>query len=324
MKLVFCGTPQFAVATLERLVEQGHEVALVVTQPDRPRGRGMEMAYSPVKQSALKLGLPVAQPEKIKSNAEFRSQLEAISPQALIVVAYGRIIPQWMIDLPPLGNLNVHASLLPKYRGAAPIQWAIAMGEQVTGVTIMRIDAGLDTGDILEQAEEAIRPDDTTLTLSPRLARLGADLMAETLPKLGRGEVSPRKQDDARATLAPILKREDGVLDFRRTAQENLNRLRGFQPWPGAHTSFRGKQLTVHGANVHECSSKTLAEGEIGTVGESVLVGCGNASILELFEVQVEGKKRMTARDFANGYRPQPGELLGTSANSANTPSTTH
>jgi methionyl-tRNA formyltransferase len=325
MKLVFCGTPQFAVATLERLVERGHEVELVVTQPDRPRGRGMEVAYSPVKQSALKMGLAVAQPEKIKTNSEFRAQLEAIGPQAIIVVGYGRIIPQWMMELASLGNLNVHASLLPKYRGAAPIQWAIAMGETVTGVTIMRIDAGLDTGDILAQAEESIRSDDTALTLGPRLAELGAELMADTLPKLERGEITPRKQDDARATLAPILKKEDGLLDFRRTARENLNRLRGFQPWPGAYTTFRGKMMTVHSARAHEKAGKSLTEGEIGAVGESLLVGCGRGSALELLEVQLEGKKRMSARDFVNGYRPQPGEMLGVqSINSASTPSTTH
>jgi methionyl-tRNA formyltransferase len=325
MKLVFCGTPQFAVATLERLVERGHEVALVVTQPDRPRGRGMEMAYSPVKQSALKLGLAVAQPEKIKTNAEFRGQLEAIGPRAIIVVGYGRIIPRWMIDLPPLGNLNVHASLLPNYRGAAPIQWAIAMGEKLTGVTIMRIDTGLDTGDILAQAEEHIRDEDTTMTLGPRLATLGAELMTETLPKLERGEIAPQKQDDARATLAPILKKEDGLLDFRRTARENLDRLRGFQPWPGVYTMFRGKKLTVHVARAQEQAGTAQGQGEIRTGGESVLVGCGYGSALELIEVQLEGKKRMSAHDFVNGYRPQPGETLGASSiNSANTSSTIH
>jgi methionyl-tRNA formyltransferase len=324
MKLVFCGTPQFAVATLERLVKHGHEVALVVTQPDRPRGRGMEVAYSPVKQSALKLGLPVTQPEKIKTNADFREQIETIGPQAIIVVGYGRIIPQWMIELPPMGNLNVHASLLPKYRGAAPIQWAIAMGEHVTGVTVMRIDAGLDTGDMLAQAEEHISGEDTAVTLGPRLAVLGAELMAATLPRLERGEITPQKQDDARATLAPILKKEDGLLDFRRTAQENLNRLRGFQPWPGAHTTFRGKQMTVHSARAQEKLEKTLGEGAIGMVGESVFVGCGRASTLELIEVQLEGKKRMRARDFVNGYRPHPGEMLGAApTDTATTSSTT-
>src|SRR3954471_24345915 len=174
MDLVFCGTPQFAVPALQALVDAGHQVRLVVTQPDRPSGRGMELAIPPVKQLAVKLGLPVTQPEKIKSNVEFRTQLEAIAPGAIIVVGYGRIIPQWMLDLPPLGNLNLHASLLPKYRGAAPIQWAIARGETVTGLTTMRIDAGLDTGDILLQQEVRIGPDETSEALSPPLSDIGA------------------------------------------------------------------------------------------------------------------------------------------------------
>ena len=299
-------------------MERGHDFALIVTQPDRPRGRGMEMTFSPVKQSALRLGLPVAQPEQIKTNSEFRAQLEEIGPQAIIVVGYGRIIPEWMIALPPLGNLNVHASLLPKYRGAAPIQWAIAMGEKRTGVTVMRIDAGLDTGDVLAQAEEPITADDTALTLGPRLAALGAELMAATLPKLERGEIKPQKQDDTRATLAPILKKEDALLDFRRTAKENVDRLRGFQPWPGAYTIFRGKKLTVHGARALENPTMALAEGRLGILGDSVAIGCGGGTALEPIEVQLEGKKRMSVRDFVNGYRPQPGEMLGASAISTN------
>src|SRR5882724_1280179 len=191
MTLLFCGTPRFAVPTLEKLVEAGHSVPLIVTQPDRPRGRGMELAISSVKESALRLGLPVIQPDKIKNNDEFRQQLSALRPDAIIVVGYGRIIPQWMIDLPRFGNLNLHASLLPKYRGAAPIQWAIARGESVTGVTTMRIDAGLDTGDILMQQELPIAPDDTAETLAPRLASIGADLMVETLRKLDNNEIRP-------------------------------------------------------------------------------------------------------------------------------------
>src|SRR3984893_2751001 len=187
MLLFFCGTPSFAVPTLEKLVAAGHSVPLVVTQPDRPRGRGMELAFSPVKDAALRLGIDVLQPPAIKSNTEFRESLAAIAPDAIIVVGYGRIIPQWMIDLPRLGNLNLHASLLPKYRGAAPIQWAIAHGESVTGVTTMRIDAGLDTGDILLQREMPITGDDTAETLAPRLAQIGADLMVETLHGLQSG-----------------------------------------------------------------------------------------------------------------------------------------
>jgi methionyl-tRNA formyltransferase len=208
--LVFCGTPAFAVPTLEKLVEAGFAVRLVVTQPDRPKGRHMELVPSAVKQRALQLNLPVSQPDKIRNNDEFRTHLTAIKPDAIIVVGYGRIIPSWMIDLPRLGNLNLHGSLLPKYRGAAPIQWAIARGESVTGVTTMRIDAGLDTGDILLQKEIPIAFHDTSETLSPRLAAIGADLMVETLRGLQTGSIQARPQDDAQATLAPILKKEDG------------------------------------------------------------------------------------------------------------------
>src|SRR6478672_10304485 len=192
LTLVFCGTPAFAVPTLEKLVEAGFSVPLVVTQPDRPRGRGMELALSPVKQRALQLGLQVSQPDKIKNNEDFRGQLARIAPDAIIVVGYGRIIPQWMIDLPPLGNLNLHASLLPKYRGAAPIQWAIARGESVTGVTTMKIDAGLDTGDILLQQQVSISPDDTSETLAPKLAAVGAELLIKTLRGLQDGNINPR------------------------------------------------------------------------------------------------------------------------------------
>ena len=308
MKLVFCGTPRFAVPTLEKLVTGGFEVRLVITQPDRPSGRGLELAHSPVKSRALELGLPVIQPDKIKNNEEFRAQLAALQPEAIVVVGYGRIIPQWMIELPPLGNINLHASLLPKYRGAAPIQWAIAMGETVTGVTTMRIDAGLDTGDILLQKEIPITREDTAETLAPRLAAVGADLMVETLRGLGAGVIQPHPQDHSRATLAPILKREDGLIDLRRSAREIINRLRGFQPWPGAFTNFRGKQLRVWAAKP---AAASLAPGEIKIEGDRLLVGCGQGSALEFLEVQLEGKKRMAARDFVNGYRPRSGEQLG-------------
>src|SRR5580700_476029 len=218
LKLVFCGTPGFAVPTLDRLVEAGFEVSLVVTQPDRPKGRGLELVASPVKQRAVQRGLPITQPERIKNHDDFRGQLTDLKPDAIIVVGYGRIIPQWMLDLPSLGNINLHASLLPKYRGAAPIQWAIARGETVTGVTTMKIDAGLDTGDILLQQEIPILPDDTAETLSPKLAAIGANLTVETLRGLQTGNIHPHKQDQAQATLAPILKKEDGLIDFSRPA----------------------------------------------------------------------------------------------------------
>jgi methionyl-tRNA formyltransferase len=308
LNLVFCGTPAFAVPTLEKLVEAGFGVRLLVTQPDRPRGRGMELALSPVKQRALQLGLPVSQPDKIKNNEEFRGQLAEIAPDAIIVVGYGRIIPPWMIEFPPLGNLNLHASLLPRYRGAAPIQWAIAGGESVSGVTTMRIDAGLDTGDILLQKEIPIASQDTAVTLAPRMAAIGADLMVETLRGLQAGTVRPRPQDHAKATLAPILKKEDGQIDFQLTAQAIVNRLRGFQPWPGAYTSFRGKNLHIWAAQPIE---RMLAAAEIVVESGHLIVGCG-VGALDLLEVQLEGKKRMLAADFVHGHPPRTGEKLGT------------
>lgn len=308
MELVFCGTPSFAVPTLDRLVEAGHHVALVVTQPDRPSGRGLEPAASPVKQRALALGLPVAQPDKIKSNDAFRAQLAALKPEAIIVVGYGRIIPRWMIDLPRYGNLNLHASLLPKYRGAAPVQWAIASGESATGVTTMRIDEGLDTGDILLQEEVAIASDDSSLTLAPRLAEVGARLMVETLRQLEADKLAARPQDHSRATLAPLLKKEDGRLDFTWTAIEIHNRVRGFQPWPGVHTTFRGKNLALW--TTQPVTGKGVPAGELRVEDARLLLGCGQNTTLEIIELQPEGKKRMPAHDFVHGYRPRDGERL--------------
>ncbi|MGA2744156.1 MAG: methionyl-tRNA formyltransferase [Candidatus Sulfotelmatobacter sp.] len=308
LNLIFCGTPQFAVPTLEKLVDADFRVHLVVTQPDRPKGRGLELVASPVKQSALKLNLPITQPDRIKTNDEFRAQLTALQPDAIIVVGYGRIIPQWMLDLAPLGNLNLHASLLPKYRGAAPIQWAIANGETVTGVTTMRIDAGLDTGDILQQRELAIAPNDTAETLAPRLAAIGADLMVETLRGLQAGSIRQHPQDNSKATLAPILKKEDGLVDFSRSASDILNRIRGFQPWPGAYTKFRGKTLQIiHARPTIDAVPPT----ELRADSNRLLVGSAHNTSLELLEVQLEGKKRTSAADFLRGYRPEPHEKLG-------------
>ena len=306
--LVFCGTPRFAVPTLEQLVEAGFRVPLVVTQPDRPKGRGLELVQSPVKQSALKLNLPITQPDRIKTNDEFRDQLTALKPDVIIVVGYGRIIPQWMLDLPPLGNINLHASLLPKYRGAAPIQWAIANGETITGVTTMRIDAGLDTGGILLQHEIPIAPDDTSETIAPRLASIGADLTVQTLRDLQAGNIQPRPQNNAVATLAPILKKEDGLVDFSRLASEIFNRIRGFQPWPGAHTKFRGKTLQILKAHP---AGESVPPAELRILANSLFVGCAQNTSLELLEIQLEGKKRSTAKDFLHGYRPSAGEKLG-------------
>ena len=291
MRLVFLGTPEFAVPTLEAIAAAGHEVLSVVTQPDRPKGRGNVLSASPVKQTALRLGLPVYQPERIR-RPEALAHLAALAPDAMVIVGYGQIIPQAVIDLAPLGIINVHASLLPKYRGAAPIQWAIASGETCTGVTTMRIDAGLDTGDILLMRETGIGPDETAPELSARLAPMGAELLVETLPGLASGAIVPRKQDNSQATLAPILKKEDGLIDFRRPALEIHNRVRGFQPWPGAYTTFRGQTLHVWKSRL------VSAAGARGLYAR-----CGDRTMLELVEVQLEGRKRVSGADFANGQR---------------------
>ena len=309
LTVVFAGTPRFAVPTLEMLVGRGFDVRLVITQPDRQSGRGMELTASPVKQSASRLGIPITQPATIKNNEAFRTQLAELKPDAIVVVGYGRIIPQWMIDIPRFGNLNVHASLLPKYRGAAPIQWAIALGEKVTGVTTMRIDAGLDTGDILLQGEIPIESEDTSVTIVPKLAAVGAQLMIDTLNQLRAGTLHARPQDHELATLAPILKKEDGRVDFQRSAIDNWNRLRGFQPWPGAFTSFRGKNLQILSVRPIE---RSVPPGLMKVENHLPIVGCGFASSLELHELQIEGKKKMSGLDFVNGYRIQDGETLGT------------
>lgn len=307
LNLVFCGTPQFAVPTLERLVESGFDIRLLLTQPDRPKGRGLELVASPIKEAALRLGLPIYQPDKIKNNEELKSKLGEINPDAVIVVGYGRIIPKWMLDLPKHGNINLHASLLPKYRGAAPIQWAIANGETVTGVTTMQIDEGLDTGDILLQKEWPIASDDTAMTLAPGLAQIGGDLMVETLRGLEAGTIAARAQNDVHASLAPILTKEDGRIDFTRIAQEVYNRFRGFQPWPGAFTTFRGKGLNIA---LMKIASEISPYGHLLVKGGQLFVGCGAGSSIELLEIQPEGKKRMRASDFIHGYRPQMGETL--------------
>jgi len=313
VKLVFCGTPRFAVPTLDALLRSGHEIALVVTQPDRPVGRSQEMAAPAAKQSALTAGLAVTQPEKIRNNEEFHARLEAIAPEAIVVVAYGRIIPPWMLELPRLGCINLHASLLPKYRGAAPIQWAVAMGETVTGNTTMLLEQGLDTGPILLRQEMVIGPDETAVELLDVLAERGAQLMVETLKGLAGGSVTPKPQDDARATLAPLLSREDGRMDFAvRTAEELRNRWRGFQPWPGAFTTLDGKKLLVHRMKVAKSDHDALAEpGEVRVADGKILVACAQGTWLELVELQLEGRKHLQAAEFLRGIQLKTGARLG-------------
>ncbi len=283
MRLVYLGTPAFAVPTLERMVEAGHQVLSVVTQPDRPRGRGQQLAQSPVKEAAMRLGLPVYQPERVR-RPEALEYLRSLQADAMVVVGYGQIIPQSVIDLVANGIVNVHASLLPKYRGAGPIQWSVINGETRTGVTTMRIDAGLDTGDMLLKAETEIGPDENAVELGQRLAAMGAGLLVKTLD--GLAEIVPEKQDNAQATYAPMLRKEDGLIDWNWPAETIHNRVRGLQPWPGAYTMFRGQRLYLW---------KTRMDS-----GRLIPV-----------EVQLEGRKRMAASDFANGQRISENELWG-------------
>jgi methionyl-tRNA formyltransferase len=321
MRLIFLGTPAFAVPTLEAIVKAGHEVAAVLTQPDRPSGRGQNAAASPVKQAALRLGLTVYQPERVR-RPEAVEYLRGIPSEAMVVVGYGQIIPQAAIDLAPLGIINVHASLLPKYRGAAPIQWAIVRGETRTGVTTMRIDAGLDTGEMLLKAETEIGLEENAVELGARLAAIGADLLVETLEGLGTGSIVAEKQDHAQATLAPLLKKEDGAIDWSQPAQAIHNRVRGLQPWPGAQTWFRGVPLHVwktkspargsgadgpRGYPVRPTSAKT--PGRVLNL-KPLVAACGEG-VLELLEVQLEGRKRISAADFANGQRLTDNDILG-------------
>jgi len=316
LRLVFCGTPSFAVPTLEALLGAGHQVALVVSQPDRPVGRERQLTAPPVQQTALAAGLAVLQPDKIRSNTEFRAQLEAISPDAIVVVAYGRILPRWMLALPRLGCINLHASLLPKYRGAAPIQWAVANGETETGNTTILLEEGLDTGPVLLQQSMPIAAEQTAAGLFPVLARAGAPLMVETLGGLADGTIRPRPQDDSLATLAPLLDREDGRMDFAlHSALELKNRWRGFQPWPGAFTAVDGKKLIVHRLDVANGSGVGLpapgAPGRIHIEGHRFFVACTGNTWLELLELQLEGKKRLGAAEFLRGAPIQAGGRLG-------------
>jgi len=303
MRVVFLGTPSFAVPTLEGLVAARHDVVCVVTQPDRPRGRGHQLTASPVKEAALRLGLRVYQPERIR-RPEAVAVLADLRPDAMVVVGYGQIIPQSAIDIPPHGIINVHASLLPKYRGAGPVQWAIANGETRTGATTMRIDAGLDTGDMLLKAETGIGPEENAVELGARLAAMGATLLVETLERIA--SIVPQKQDAAQATYAPLLKKEDGLIDWRQPAQTIHNRVRGFQPWPGAYTRFRGQQL-------HIWKSRVVAK-QKGAAGQllphPLRVVCGEGA-LELIEVQLEGRKRISAEAFANGQHIGGRDILG-------------
>jgi methionyl-tRNA formyltransferase len=318
MRLVFCGTPQFAVPTMSHFLGQSDfEIAAVITQPDRPRGRGQEVSFSPVKQTALAAGIPVHQPEKIRA-PEAQDLLQKIAPDVIVIIAYGQIIPARLLPIPQLGWINLHASLLPKYRGAAPINWAIVNGDRKTGVTTMRIDAGMDTGEILLQQEMGIGPSETAPELAKRMSELGAPLMVETLRGLSAGAVKPRPQSSEQASLAPMLKKEDGRIDWSRPAQEIFNRMRGFAPWPGAYTTFRGQTCHIWGepasnelGEQNARQSKTGVPGSLVVERDRAVVSCGDATYLRLLSVKLEGRKQVSAAEFANGAHLHSGEHFG-------------
>jgi len=311
MRIVFCGTPAFAVPSFQHLLAQSDfNVLAVITQPDRPRGRGHEMAESAVKQAATAAGIAVYQPEKVRV-PEVQQLLERLAPDAIVIIAYGQIIPARLLPIPRFGWINLHASLLPKYRGAAPINWAIANGETTTGVTSMRIDAGMDTGDILLRREISIGVDETAPELVARLAEFGAPLISETLRGLASGKLQPVPQDHAAATYAPMLRREDGRIDWTLPAVQIYNRLRGFAPWPGAFTAFRGQICHLWGEPVSNPEREKTAAGSPGTLAHAngvVRVACGDSTFLRVTSLKLEGRKQVSAAEFVNGIRLKPDE----------------
>lgn len=307
---MFLGTPEFAVPSLLALLDDGHRVERVYTQPDRPKGRGRQVAMSPVKVAALERGIPVEQPQRIKQ-AEVVDALHALGPDVMVVVGYGQLIAQNIIDIPRFGILNVHGSLLPKYRGAAPIQWAIANGETVTGVTTMQINAGLDTGDMLMRREMEIDPFETAPELAARMAKIGAAVLLETLDGLAAGRIAPQPQNDADATFAPILTKDHAKVDWSWSAKTIHNRARGFYPWPGAVTMLRGQPVRIWKTRPVEDLAVDFAAGTVLGNKGPLRVACGGGSVLEIVEGQLEGRKRVGGADLRNGLRLNEGERIG-------------
>jgi methionyl-tRNA formyltransferase len=309
LRIIFCGTPEFAVPSLRYLIAQPEfKIDAVVTQPDRPRGRGQALAISPVKEAAIEAGLPLFQPPKMRA-PEALDFFSNAAPDAVVIIAYGQIIPQRLIDIPRLGWINLHGSLLPKYRGAAPIQWAIANGEPSTGLTTMKIDAGLDTGPMLLKYETTIGADETAPQLSARLAVAGVPLIADTLRRLDRGEITPEPQESSKAIHAPPLEKENGRIDWSLSAPQIYNRMRGFDPWPGAFTTFREKTCHIWGRPTTQTESG--APGAIILLGGHLIIGCGEATALQVEFAQMEGRKRVTAAEFVNGARLISGDCFG-------------
>ncbi|MBR3516796.1 MAG: methionyl-tRNA formyltransferase [Lachnospiraceae bacterium] len=310
MKIVFMGTPDYAATALEAIITAGYEVTGVVCQPDKPKGRSGALAACPVKECALKYGLPVFQPERIK-RAEAVEELKKFPADVFVVAAFGQILSEEILTMPKYGCINIHASLLPKYRGAAPIQWCIVDGEQETGVTIMQMDAGIDTGDILFTRTVPITKEETGGSLFDKLSRAGAELIVEALPKIEAGDFTPQKQDEAQSNYARMLKKEDGEIVWHSTAEEIERLVRGMNPWPSAYTFYNGKQLKIWKAEALAESTNDLQPGTISGIGKSGFdIVCGNG-ILRVLEAQMEGKKRMSAVDFLNGRVLAVGDRLG-------------
>lgn len=309
MRIIYMGTPEFAVPVLESLVQSKHEVIAVITQPDKQKGRGKAVSFPPVKEKALEYGIPVYQPVKVKEPA-FMDFLETLQADCIVVTAFGQILPKRILDMPKYGCLNVHASLLPAYRGAAPMQWCIIDGQKETGITIMQMDVGLDTGDMLSKVVVPIEEKETGESLHDKMAVLGGPLLLETLEQAEAGTLNPEKQDDTKSCYAKMLTKELGLIDWKKSAVELERLIRGLNSWPSAYTSFRGKTLKVWEAEVMEQNSNSAVGQVVDISGGDIFVQTGNG-ILKLVEVQLEGKKRMKADAFLNGYRLEVGENLG-------------
>lgn len=305
-RIVFMGTPHFACPTLQMLIDRGENIVAAVTQPDRPKGRGQQMQHPPVKELALRHGIPVMQPLKVRA-PEAIDEIRGLDPDLIIVIAFGQILPKALLEIPRHGCINVHASLLPRYRGAAPINWCIINGEAETGITTMMMDVGLDTGDMLLKRSTAITPEDDASSLHDRLSLLGAETMSETLDLLGEGRLSPEKQDDSLSCYAPMLKKELGEINWNTSTTNIINLVRGVTPWPGAYTAIDGKIVKIH---------KVCAGSGRGTPGEILKAGktgveaaTSDGSII-IEELQLEGKKRLKAAEFLAGYRLEPGSFF--------------
>ena len=309
MRMVFMGTPDFAVPTLKRLIADGHEVVGVFTQPDKPRGRGYQLQPPPVKEVAMQAGIPVFQPLTFKDGVALHI-LQELAPEIIIVAAYGRILPQSVLDLPKYGCICVHGSLLPKYRGAAPIQWAVLNGEKEAGITTMQMDAGIDTGDMLLKRAVAVGENETAGELFDRLCAVGADLCAETIAQIQNGTLTPEKQNDALSCYAPMLSRDMAPIDWNKTAQQIHNHIRGLSPWPVAITTLEEKRLKIYASRMTELQAENAQPGEV-VQERPLLVACGAGTVLELIELQADGSRRMTADVFVCGHAMKPGTRLG-------------